>query len=79
MDILKGTVRNSRHSTEVYSTSKYVRHRGYKTKVNTHQVAIFDVGDRPVEFRFSESIMVNDGDLVIVVDYTAGGILQGLG
>jgi hypothetical protein len=78
MDILKGVVRNSRHSTEVNSTSKYNRGRGYKTKVYTNQVAIFDVGDRPVEFRLSESIMVNDGDLVVVVGHTSGGVMHGL-
>lgn len=79
MDILKGIVSNSRHSTAVNSTSRYVKNKGYQTNVYTNQVAIFDVGDRPVEFRFSESIMVSDGDLVVVVGYTYGGLLKGLG
>lgn len=77
MDVVKGIVKNSRHSTEVSMRSKYVSGRGYKTKGKTNQIAVFNVNLTPVEIRLPESIIVNDGDEVIVAGGKSRGVLTG--
>ena len=77
MDVVKGIVKNSRHSTEVSMKSRYVNGRGYKTKGSTKQIAIFNVNNTPVEIRLAASIIINDGDEVIVAGSKSRGVLTG--
>lgn len=65
MDILFGTVADVRFSTEVSGTDK---------STSTKQIAIFQLGNNPVELKMPSSAIINNGDNIVV----AGNIKDGL-
>jgi hypothetical protein len=70
MQVIRGTVANIRHSTEVSGNDK---------SVSTSQVAVFDLGGQAVEIKLMESIVLSNGDEVIVAGSTKRGLFRGLG
>jgi hypothetical protein len=65
MEMLQGTVAGIRHSTEV---------SGSENTTSTSHVAVFSVAGRPVELKLSESIVIDNGDEVLL----AGNVKRGL-
>jgi hypothetical protein len=69
IQVLRGTVANIRHSTEVSGNDK---------SVSTSQVAVFDLDGRAVEIKLMESIVLSNGDQVVVAGDTKRGLFRGL-
>jgi len=69
IQVIRGTVANIRHSTEVSGNDK---------SVSTSQVAVFDLDGQAVEIKLSESIFIGNGDLVIVAGAAKRGLFRGL-
>ena len=69
MQVIRGTVANIRHSTEVSGNDK---------SVSTSQVAVFDLDGQAVEIKLMESIVLSNGDQVIVAGDTKRGLFRGL-
>jgi hypothetical protein len=69
MQVIRGTVANIRHSTEVSGNDK---------SVSTSQVAVFDLGGQAVEIKLMESIVLSNGDQVVVAGDTKRGLFRGL-
>lgn len=69
MDILLGTVADVRFSTEVSGTDN---------STSTKQIAIFQLGDRPVELKLPNSAIINNGDNIVVAGNTKDGIFKAL-
>lgn len=69
LQVLRGTVANIRHTTEVSGNDK---------GVSTSQVAVFDLGGRAVEIKLMETIVLSNGDQVIVAGDTRRGLFRGL-
>ena len=69
METIRGTVSSIRHSTEV---------SGNDNTVSTTQVAVFDLSGQPVELKLTESIVLNNGDEVIVAGKRKRGLFRGL-
>lgn len=65
METLQGTVSGIRHSTEV---------SGGDNSTSTSHVAVFSVAGRSVELKLSESIVIDNGDDVLL----AGNVKRGL-
>ena len=56
LQILRGTVANIRHTTEV---------SGNDNGVSTSQVAVFELGGRAVEIKLMETIVLSNGDRLV--------------
>jgi len=69
IQVIRGTVANIRHSTEVSGNDK---------SVSTSQVAVFDLDGQAVEIKLMESIVLSNGDQVIVGGDTKRGLFRGL-
>ena len=69
MQVIRGTVANIRHSTEVTGSDK---------NVSTSQVAVFDLDGQAVEIKLRESIVLGNGDQAIVAGDTKRGLFRGL-
>jgi hypothetical protein len=69
IQVIRGTVANIRHSTEVSGNDK---------SVSTSQVAVFDLDGQAVEIKLMESIVLSNGDRVIVAGDTRRGLFRGL-
>lgn len=69
LQVIRGTVANIRHSTEVSGNDK---------SVSTSQVAVFDLGGQPVEIKLMESIVLSNGDSAIVAGDTKRGLFRGM-
>ena len=69
LQVIRGAVANIRHSTEVSGNDK---------SVSTSQVAVFDVGGQAVEIKLMESIVLSNGDSVIVAGDTKRGLFRGI-
>ena len=69
LQVIRGTVANIRHSTEVSGNDK---------SVSTSQVAVFDLGGQPVEIKLMESIVLSNGDNAIVAGDTKRGLFRGM-
>ena len=69
MKTIRGTVANIRHSTVVSGNDK---------SVSTTQVAVFDLSGQPVEIKLMESIVIGDGDRIIVAGDSRRGLFRGL-
>ena len=69
IQVIRGTVANIRHSTEVSGNDK---------SVSTSQVAVFDLDGQAVEVKLMESIILSNGDQVIVAGNTKRGLFRGL-
>lgn len=69
IQVIRGTVANIRHSTEVSGNDK---------SVSTSQVAVFDLDGQAVEIKLMESIVLSNGDRVIVGGDTRRGLFRGL-
>ena len=69
LQVIRGTVANIRHSTEVSGNDK---------SVSTSQVAVFDLDAQAVEIKLMESIVLSNGDQVIVAGDTRRGLFRGL-
>jgi hypothetical protein len=69
LQVIRGTVANIRHTTEVSGNDK---------SVSTSQVAVFDLGGQAVEIKLMESIVLSNGDNVIVAGDTKRGLFRGL-
>ena len=69
LQTIRGTVANIRHSTEVSGDDK---------SVSTSQVAVFDLDGQAVEIKLMESIVLNNGDQVIVAGDSKRGLFRGL-
>ena len=69
MQVIRGTVANIRHSTEVSGNDK---------SVSTSQVAVFDLDGQAVEIKLMESIVLSNGDSAIVAGDTKRGLFRGM-
>lgn len=69
MEIIRGRAENVRHSTEV---------SGGKDSITTSQVAVFEISGQAVELKLNESIVVNNGDEVVVAGESKRGLFRGL-
>jgi hypothetical protein len=69
LQVIRGTVANIRHSTEVSGNDK---------SVSTSQVAVFDLDGQAVEIKLMESIVLSNGDQVIIAGDTKRGLFRGL-
>jgi len=69
LQVIRGAVANIRHSTEVSGNDK---------SVSTSQVAVFDLDTQAVEIKLMESIVLSNGDQVIVAGDTRRGLFRGL-
>jgi len=69
LQVIRGAVANIRHSTEVSGNDK---------SVSTSQVAVFDLDAQAVEIKLMESIVLSNGDQVIVAGDTRRGLFRGL-
>ena len=69
IEVIRGTVANIRHSTEVSGNDK---------SVSTSQVAVFDLDGQAVEIKLMESIVLSNGDRVIVAGDRKRGLFRGL-
>ena len=69
LQVIRGTVANIRHSTEVSGNDK---------SVTTSQVAVFDLGGQAVEIKLMESIVLSNGDSAIVAGDTKRGLFRGM-
>src|SRR6188768_4007554 len=69
LQVIRGAVANIRHSTEVSGNDK---------SVSTSQVAVFDLDGQAVEIKLMESIVLSNGDQVIVAGDTKRGLFRGL-
>jgi hypothetical protein len=69
IQVIRGTVANIRHTTEVSGGDK---------GVSTSQVAVFDLDGQAVEVKLMETIVLGNGDQVIVAGDTRRGLFRGL-
>ena len=69
MEILKGVVRNLRHTASVSGT---------KEGISTSQIAIFEIEGRPVELNNGEPIFISDGDEVCIAGSEERGVFRGI-
>ena len=69
LQVIRGAIANIRHSTEVSGNDK---------SVSTSQVAVFDLDTQAVEIKLMESIVLSNGDQVIVAGDTRRGLFRGL-
>ncbi len=69
LQVIRGAVANIRHSTEVSGNDK---------SVSTSQVAVFDLDTQAVEIKLMESIVLSNGDQVIVAGDIRRGLFRGL-
>jgi hypothetical protein len=69
IQVIRGTVANIRHSTEVSGNDK---------SVSTSHVAVFDLDGQAVEIKLRESIVLANGDQAIVAGDTKRGLFRGL-
>ena len=69
MDHIKGIITNIRFSTEV---------SGGDNGVSTTQVAAFDLDGKPTELKLPDSIMIKNGDTVVVAGKFKNGLFKAL-
>jgi hypothetical protein len=69
MELLRGKVKNIRHSIEV---------SGGKESTSTSHVAVFELDGTMVELKLPDSIIVNEGDEVRVAGSHRRGLFRGL-
>jgi hypothetical protein len=69
MEKLQGVVEKIRFSTEI---------SGDRNSTFTTQVAVFEIGNRPIELKLPDSIIIENGDEVIVAGETKKGLFKAL-
>lgn len=69
MDTVEGTVKKIRFATEVDGTNN---------QTSTSHVAVFELDGKSVELKLSESIILNEGDKVLVAGKWKRGLFRGM-
>lgn len=69
MNILQGTVNKVRFSTEVTGTDN---------SISTSQIAVFELDGKQVELKLPDSIIINNGDRVVVAGELKKGLFKAL-
>src|SRR5690554_3636365 len=69
MEKLQGIVEKIRFSTEV---------NGGKDSASTNHVAVFEIANKPIELKLPDSIIIEDGDEVLLAGETKKGLFKAL-
>lgn len=68
MEIRRGIARNVRYSIEV---------SGWKNDTSTNHVVVFELESKPVEVKLPDSIIIGEGDDVMIAGKRKRGLLKG--
>lgn len=69
MKTVQGIVKGIRFTTEVSGTDN---------QTSTSHIAVFELDDKPVELKLSESIILSEGDKVLVAGKSKRGLFRGM-